>query len=98
MGEFVKGPSSSVEPPVVRKLRAKLAADGVPMGNGSTTPPPQRPVAQAGQRPTPGGMRPSAPAPAPRADVGSTPAAAPQRPAAPEAQRPAAATPSSERP
>ncbi|MDQ4138012.1 MAG: translation initiation factor IF-2 N-terminal domain-containing protein, partial [Actinomycetota bacterium] len=29
MGEFVKGPSSSIEPPVARKLRAALAADGV---------------------------------------------------------------------
>ena len=29
MGEFVKGPSSSVEPPVARRLRAALEADGV---------------------------------------------------------------------
>jgi translation initiation factor IF-2 len=28
MGEFVKGPSSSIEPPVARKLRAALEADG----------------------------------------------------------------------
>ncbi|RUQ03247.1 translation initiation factor IF-2 N-terminal domain-containing protein, partial [Curtobacterium sp. HSID17257] len=28
LGEFVKGPSSSVEPPVARKLRAALQADG----------------------------------------------------------------------
>ncbi|WP_153001913.1 translation initiation factor IF-2 N-terminal domain-containing protein, partial [Curtobacterium oceanosedimentum] len=27
LGEFVKGPSSSVEPPVARKLRAALQAD-----------------------------------------------------------------------
>ncbi|MCU1558078.1 MAG: translation initiation factor, partial [Microbacteriaceae bacterium] len=29
MGEFVKGPSSSLEPPVARKLRAALEADGI---------------------------------------------------------------------
>ncbi len=29
LGEFVKGPSSSIEPPVARKLRAALEADGV---------------------------------------------------------------------
>ena len=29
MGEFVKGPSSSVEPPVARRLRAALEADGL---------------------------------------------------------------------
>ncbi len=29
MGEFVKGSSSSVEPPVARKLKAALAADGI---------------------------------------------------------------------
>jgi translation initiation factor IF-2 len=28
MGEFVKGPSSSIEPPVARKLRAALEAEG----------------------------------------------------------------------
>ncbi|WP_308468309.1 translation initiation factor IF-2 [Rathayibacter soli] len=28
LGEFVKGPSSSIEPPVARKLRAALEADG----------------------------------------------------------------------
>ncbi len=29
MGEFVKGPSSSIEPPVARKLKAALAAEGI---------------------------------------------------------------------
>jgi len=29
MGEFVKGPSSSIEPPVARKLKAALEADGI---------------------------------------------------------------------
>ena len=39
MGEFVKGPSSSVEPPVARKLKAALAADGITApGEGSGRP------------------------------------------------------------
>src|SRR5690554_7712405 len=29
MGEFVKGPSSSVEPPVARRLKEALAAEGI---------------------------------------------------------------------
>ncbi|WP_374316531.1 translation initiation factor IF-2 N-terminal domain-containing protein, partial [Microbacterium sp.] len=29
LGEFVKSPSSTIEPPVARKLRAALEADGV---------------------------------------------------------------------
>ena len=29
MGEFVKGPSSSIEPPVARKLKAALEAEGI---------------------------------------------------------------------
>ena len=29
MGEFVKGPSSSIAPPVARKVKAALEADGV---------------------------------------------------------------------
>ncbi|PTT16556.1 hypothetical protein DBR36_12585, partial [Microbacterium sp. HMWF026] len=28
LGEFVKSPSSTIEPPVARKLRAALAAEG----------------------------------------------------------------------
>ena len=30
LGEFVKGPSSSVEPPVARKLRAAFAGEDLP--------------------------------------------------------------------
>jgi translation initiation factor IF-2 len=29
IGEFVKGPSSTVEPPVVRKLKAAFAEEGI---------------------------------------------------------------------
>ncbi|SDQ87685.1 translation initiation factor IF-2 [Curtobacterium sp. UNCCL20] len=38
LGEFVKGPSSSVEPPVARKLRAALQADGVPASKPAAAP------------------------------------------------------------
>ncbi len=95
MGEFVKGPSSSVEPPVVRKLKAKLAADGI------GTAAPARPAPGSAARPAPArpqvAPRPvvaEAPAPAAPASVAQPAAAAPreQRPAPvnPAAVRPAA--------
>jgi translation initiation factor IF-2 len=83
MGEFVKGPSSSVEPPVVRKLRAKLAADGIPMGGASASAP-AAPVAA---------QRPATPAPAPNRTPAPRPQAAPapaEQPAERPAERPAA--------
>jgi translation initiation factor IF-2 len=82
MGEFVKGPSSSVEPPVVRKLRAKLAADGIATAGGAPGPRPGAPVAG---RPGSASARPAAPAP--------RPAAAPAPSETPEAAAPVAATP-----
>ena len=98
LGEFVKSPSSTIEPPVARKLRAALQADGAPApAAGDTKAPTARPAGRPGpSRPAPA-AKPSAPAPA-----APTPAApsAPQspRPAAPgaparEVERPAAATP-----
>jgi translation initiation factor IF-2 len=83
MGEFVKGPSSSVEPPVVRKLKAKLAADGIATAGGTPGPRPGAPVAG---RPGPApAARPAAPAP--------RPAAAPEPREAPAAAAPVAETP-----
>ncbi|TBN56364.1 translation initiation factor IF-2 [Glaciihabitans arcticus] len=55
MGEFVKGPSSSIAPPVARKVKAALEAEGIK--------PPAEPVAKA---PAKAPARP-APAPAPAA-------------------------------
>ena len=82
MGEFVKGPSSSIEPPVARKLRAALAADGIKA--------PEKPVAPAAPpRPAPAAEAPTAPAPAPAAptapvvETSATPVSA--SPAAPAA-------------
>ncbi|ERK72402.1 translation initiation factor IF-2 protein, partial [Leifsonia aquatica ATCC 14665] len=51
MGEFVKGPSSSIEPPVARKLRAALEAEGFT---------PDKAAAAAPKAPAPG-PRPAAP-------------------------------------
>jgi translation initiation factor IF-2 len=53
MGEFVKGPSSSIAPPVARKVKAALEAEGIK--------PPAEPVAKA---PAKAPARPAAPAPA----------------------------------
>ncbi|WP_242088148.1 translation initiation factor IF-2 [Curtobacterium sp. DN_7.5] len=74
LGEFVKGPSSSVEPPVARKLRAALqaagasssdkAAGGAAPAARATAPKP----GTAGPKPggaKPGPARPAAPIPAP---------------------------------
>jgi translation initiation factor IF-2 len=108
MGEFVKGPSSSVEPPVVRKLKAKLAADGITTTGGPSGPRPGAPMAG---RPTPGG-RPPAPAPrptpaapeasapveaAPAPAAAPTPAPAQQAPARPAPAQPVAEQPTPER-
>jgi translation initiation factor IF-2 len=68
MGEFVKGPSSSVEPPVARRLRAALEADGVKAT--ASAPKTEAPVAASAPaaRPQssvkPGGARPSPARPA----------------------------------
>jgi translation initiation factor IF-2 len=97
MGEYVKGPSSSIEPPVARKLKAALEAAGL------TAPakPAEAAAPKASARPTPA----PAPAPAAKAPVAETPAAEAPAPAAnlavnPEAPTPpaASATPSIPRP
>ncbi|MFP3464752.1 translation initiation factor IF-2 [Leifsonia sp. SIMBA_070] len=78
MGEFVKGPSSSIEPPVARKLRAALEAEGhsgsaKPAGDKATAAAPKAPA----QAPRPAAPRPAqaqaqAEAPAPAADDAAT--------------------------
>ncbi|WP_193726438.1 translation initiation factor IF-2 [Protaetiibacter intestinalis] len=86
MGEFVKSASSSIAPPVARRLKAALQADGVAPASPSPAPakPAPRPAA-AKPAPAPAAEAPAAPAPAP-AETPSAPAA----PAAPAAERPAA--------
>ncbi|PRY69644.1 translation initiation factor 2 (bIF-2) [Glaciihabitans tibetensis] len=60
MGEYVKGPSSSIEPPVARRLKAALEAEGI------------KPSAPAAAAPA----KPASPRPAPRAVPGPVPAPA----------------------
>ncbi|MDR6690641.1 translation initiation factor IF-2 [Microbacterium sp. 1154] len=103
LGEFVKSPSSTIEPPVARKLRAALAAEvsSAPAGGASSAAPaarpgarpgPSRPAATPGARPsgpTPGPARPAAPA-APAASPAPAPTPAPEKAAPAAAEAPAA--------
>jgi translation initiation factor IF-2 len=66
LGEFVKGPSSSIEPPVARKLRAALAADGAKTAPQQSAPPRSIPASKQGGTPETvpaGAPRPAAPRP-----------------------------------
>lgn len=74
LGEFVKGPSSTIEPPVARKLRAALEAEGITAPKA----PAAAPAAKAPAKPAPAKPAPAAPA----AEV-EAPAAQPEAPAAP---------------
>ncbi len=95
LGEFVKSPSSTVEPPVARKLRAAIEAD-----------PAAKPAAKAEAKPAAknqGAAKPAAPAPGPKPGPAKpalapqaqteAPAPAPAAPAAPAAEKPAASAP-----
>jgi translation initiation factor IF-2 len=74
MGEYVKGPSSSIEPPVARKLKAALEAAGV-------TAPAKAPEVKAPARPAPAPAPAPTPAPAPAPVVEAPAAPAPAAPA-----------------
>ena len=75
LGEFVKGPSSSIEPPVARKLRAALEADGAKPSDAG----PAKPAA------TPASKQAGTPATVPAGAAAPRPAAPkPPAPAAPE--------------
>jgi translation initiation factor IF-2 len=88
LGEYVKSPSSTIEPPVARKLRAALEAAGAasPAADGSSAP-----AKSAGAGAKPAGAKPASGArPGPAAKPGparpaapAAPAAAPAAPAAP---------------
>ena len=74
IGEFVKGPSSTVEPPVVRKLKAAFAEEGVvPVQKTVETAPAPKKTAPPAATETEGAVAPAEPA---------APAAAPEPPAA----------------
>ena len=101
LGEFVKSPSSTIEPPVARKLRAAIEADkpaasaagsapAAPAAGAKparAVPGPKAPV----PGPKPGPAKP-AEAPAPAAPAAEAPAEAPA-PAAPAADKPATPKP-----
>jgi translation initiation factor IF-2 len=78
MGEYVKGPSSSIEPPVARRLKAALEADGTAGKAGTATkaaPASPAPAAaiKPGPKPAPKPVTaPEEPAAAPVADVPMT--------------------------
>ncbi|MBD8103371.1 translation initiation factor IF-2 [Plantibacter sp. CFBP 8775] len=95
LGEFVKGPSSSIEPPVARKLRAALEAEGA-KASAAPAAPAKRPATPGA--PTPGPAAPKAPAPAAPAPKAEAPAAPAPKQAAPGPKAPAAPTPAAEAP
>ncbi len=71
MGEYVKGPSSSIEPPVARRLKAALEADGVAAKAAAPAP---APAAAAAAKPATSGVKPG-PKPAPKPVEEEAPAA-----------------------
>ncbi|VXC33577.1 translation initiation factor IF-2 [Plantibacter sp. T3] len=95
LGEFVKGPSSSIEPPVARKLRAALEAEGA-KASAAPAAPAKRPATPGA--PTPGPAAPKAPAPAAPAPKAEAPAAPAPKQAAPGPKAPAAPAPAAEAP
>ncbi len=64
MGEYVKGPSSSIEPPVARRLKQALAAEGIKAPAAAPKPPAPRAA-----------PKPPAPKPAPEAEPAPSPTA-----------------------
>ncbi|RFA14461.1 translation initiation factor IF-2 [Subtercola boreus] len=92
MGQFVKGPSSSIEPPVARRLKEALQAESAKASAGGTT------TATSGGPSTtstatavrPGGGRPGPAAPkAPAPPAPAAPTAGPSAPSAPVSTAPA---------
>ncbi|WP_205828293.1 translation initiation factor IF-2 N-terminal domain-containing protein, partial [Microbacterium sp. PF5] len=76
LGEFVKSPSSTVEPPVARKLRAAIEADPSLKASGepAAAKPGPKPAAKS-SAPTPGPK--PGPKPGPAAPAAPAPAEAP---------------------
>ncbi|SIQ78949.1 bacterial translation initiation factor 2 (bIF-2) [Cellulosimicrobium aquatile] len=100
LGEFVRSASSTIEPPVVRKLR-----DAFPAGGGGASKPAAPAARPAAPKPAPKPEVKAAPAPqAPQAAAPAEPAApapkapAPAAPAAPAPKAPAPQAPAAQRP
>ncbi len=109
LGEFVKSASSTVEPPVVRKLKEALGDSAQPAQAAAPAAPAKKAAsAKAAAKPAAAAApkldvpaSPVAPAPAPAAPAQTPPAAEPAQPAqpvAPAAQAPAAPTAPPSRP
>ena len=103
-GEFVKTASSTIEPPVVKKMRAHYEAQGIGKDNteAPTNAAPAKPAAKPGA-PKPGAPKPAAPKPAAAKPAAAKPtpakpAAAKPTPAKPAAAKPAAPKPASPKP
>ena len=103
LGEFVKSPSSTIEPPVARKLRQALEADGAKPVGGDGASGGKKPAGRTNRgaaRPTPGpkpGPAKAEPEAQPEVEAEEKPAEAPQAsaPPSPGAERPGGApTPS----
>ncbi len=84
IGEFVKGPSSTVEPPVVRKLKAAFAEEGIVPVPVEDKPDP-KPAAKPAPAPTPEAFPESQ---APESSAPEAPAPAAESPSAPPATKP----------
>jgi translation initiation factor IF-2 len=97
MGEFVRSASSTIEPPVVKKLRSAYA-DATPKSSGTPAPAAaagaKAPAAKPGAA-RPGAPKPGAAAPKPAAETPVAPAPEVQAPVAPA---PAAPAPAAEAP
>ncbi|MCD2109797.1 translation initiation factor IF-2 [Rhodococcus rhodochrous] len=94
-GEFVKSASSTVEPPVARRLRESFGkTEGDAAAKAAPTPAPKPGAPRPGPRPTPASPAPAAetarPKPGAPKPAAPKPAPAPEKPAAPAPQAPAA--------
>ena len=98
-GEFVKTASSTIEPPVVKKMRAHYEAQGIGKDNteAPTNAAPAKPAAKPGA-PKPAAPKPAAAKPAAAKPTPAKPAAAKPTPAKPAAAKPAAPKPASPKP
>ncbi|MFK3834178.1 translation initiation factor IF-2 [Microbacterium sp. NPDC087868] len=103
LGEFVKSPSSTIEPPVARKLRAAIDADPSLKASAETAPAASPAAKQAAAKPAaakPAGK--SAPTPGPKPGPKPAPAPVVETPAAEapvaESSAPAPAAPAPEAP
>ncbi|MFV9431109.1 translation initiation factor IF-2 [Rhodococcus rhodochrous] len=94
-GEFVKSASSTVEPPVARRLRESFGkTEGDAAAKAAPTPAPKPGAPRPGPRPTPASPAPAAetarPKPGAPKPAAPKPAPAPEKPAAPAPHAPAA--------